>query len=54
MPRYISRDELIYLIENNFVIKAGQYFNRTRMDADNYYVKAYDMHELTEIDNKLR
>ena len=39
MPRYISRDELIYLIQNNFVIKAGSYFNKTKMDADNYYVK---------------
>lgn len=31
MPRYISRDELIYLIQNNFVIKAGKYFNKTKM-----------------------
>ena len=53
MPRYISRDELIYLIQNNFVIKAGSYFNKTKMDADNYYVKAYDMHELPEIINGL-
>ena len=53
-PILMMQERLIYLIENNFVIKAGQYFNRTRMDADNYYVKAYDMHELTEIDNKLR
>lgn len=51
--RYISRDELIYLIQNNFVIKAGSYFNKTKMDADNYYVKAYDMHELPEIINGL-
>lgn len=53
MSRYISRDELIYLIQNNFVIKAGSYFNKTKMDADNYYVKAYDMHELPEIINGL-
>lgn len=40
-------------LEDNFVIKAGSYFNKTKMDADNYYVKAYDMHELPEIINGL-
>lgn len=54
MPRYISKEELIYLIKNNFVIKKGQFFNKKRMDADNYYVKSYDMHQLSEIINELR
>ena len=49
----ITREELITLIEKNFVLKAGEYFNRTKMDATNYYVKAYDMHKLFEIKDKL-
>lgn len=49
MPRFITRDELIKLIQENFVLKAGVYFNNTKMDATNYYVKAYDMHKLFEI-----
>lgn len=53
MPRFITREELITLIEKNFVLKAGEYFNRTKMDATNYYVKAYDMHKLFEIKDKL-
>lgn len=53
MPRFITREELITLIKKNFVLKAGEYFNRTKMDATNYYVKAYDMHKLFEIKDKL-
>ena len=53
MPRFITREELITLIEKNFVLKAGEYFNKTKMDATNYYVKAYDMHKLFEIKDKL-
>ena len=53
MPRYITGHELSTIIKENFVLKAGDYFNKTKMDADNYYVKAYDMHELSEIIEKL-
>ena len=53
MPRYISREELITLIQQNFILKKGDYLNNTKMDATNYYVKAYDMHKLFEIKNEL-
>lgn len=51
--RKLQTVDVLYTNENNFVIKAGSYFNKTKMDADNYYVKAYDMHELPEIINGL-
>lgn len=54
MPRYISRDELIYLIKEKYILKKGSYLNKTKMDADNYYVKAHNMHELSEIINELQ
>lgn len=53
MPRYISNAELLTLIQNNFILKKGDYLNNTKMDATNYYVKAYDMHKLFEIKDKL-
>lgn len=53
MPRFISRDELITLIKKRFILKKGDYLNNTKMDATNYYVKAYDMHKLFEIKDKL-
>lgn len=53
MPRYISNAELLTLIQNNFILKKGDYLNNTKMDATNYYVKGYDMHKLFEIKDKL-
>lgn len=53
MPRFISRNELITLIKQRFILKKGDYLNNTKMDATNYYVKAYDMHKLFEIKDKL-
>lgn len=50
-PRFITNQELIYLISNGFVIPKGSFLNNGKkpMDAENYYVKAYDMHTLNEI-----
>lgn len=45
VPRYITRQELIELIDNNYVIYKGDFLNgKTEMDADNYYCHLYDMH----------
>lgn len=44
IPGFITRDDLIYIIRNEYVIPQGAILNdSTRMDASNYYVHAYDM-----------
>lgn len=44
---YISHDELVYMIRNQYVLPQGSLLNGgTRMDAENYYVQAGDMHEM--------
>ena len=41
---WITRDDLQELIRNRFIIRRGELLNGSMpMDADNYYVKAYDM-----------
>ncbi len=41
---YITAEQLRYIIKENFIIKKGVMLNgTTKMDADNYYVQAYDM-----------
>ena len=41
IPGFICRKDLIYIIENEFIIPQNAWLNgRTRMDADNYYVQA--------------
>lgn len=45
---YVSRDDLKYIITNNYVIPQGALLNgRTRMDASNYYVQSGDMKPLS-------
>lgn len=47
VPGFISNEELIYLIKNEFIIYRGDYLNgKTRMDATNYYCQAGDMHPI--------
>lgn len=46
--RYIKHAELQYIINHNFIIQKNEYLNKTRMDASNYYIQAYDMHTLEE------
>lgn len=49
IPGYVTRDELIYIINNNYVIPRGSMLNgSTRMDASNYYVQSGDMHSIEE------
>ena len=50
IPGYITRDDLIYLINNEFVIKQGEMLNgSTRMDAENYYCQVGDMRDINEL-----
>lgn len=45
VPRYITGQELIYLINNDYVIYKDDLLNgKTKMDADNYYCHLCNMH----------
>ncbi len=47
IPRYITHQELVFLINNGFVIHKGDLLNgKTIMDADNYYCHLCDMHPI--------
>lgn len=47
VPRYITHEELVFLINNGYVIQKGDLLNgKTRMDAENYYCYLSDMHPL--------
>ena len=47
---YITLEDFIYLIKNNYVLKKGSFLNGkyTIMDADNYYIQSKDLRELKE------
>jgi len=52
IPGFITRDELISVIRNRHIIRQGEFLNgKTRMDAENYYVQAGDMHSISELKN---
>ncbi len=47
VPGYITLNELIYLINNEFIIYKGDLLNgKTPMDATNYYCQSGDMHNI--------
>lgn len=49
---YISRVDLINIINSNIVINKGEFLNgKTKMDADNYYIQAGEMRNINELIN---
>lgn len=56
VPGFITNADLSYIIREGekYLIRKGDYFNRTRMDADNYYVQAGSMRRLKELPSLLR
>lgn len=55
IPGYITRENLICLIDNGFVIRRGEKLNgSTIMDADNYYCQAGDMHNIEKLTEEIR
>lgn len=47
IPGYITKNDLIDLIQNNFIIKQGELLNgKMAMDADNYYCQVGDMRDI--------
>lgn len=52
---YITRDDLRYIIENEYIIPKNAMLNgNKRMDADNYYVQAGDMRDIRLLEELFR
>ena len=56
IPGFITCNDLIEIIEDGHIIPAGSRFSPngnsyTEIEAENYYVRAADMHRLNEFDN---
>lgn len=47
---FVSREELIYVINNGYILPQRALLNgKTPMDAENYYVQLGDMHNISEL-----
>lgn len=47
---FITRSDLIYIIKNKYILPQGALLNgSTPMDAENYYVQAIDLRNISEI-----
>lgn len=51
IPGYITHEDLIYIINNGFLIEKGEYLRNTRMDASNYYIQSGDFRPLENLIN---
>lgn len=52
---YIDKDDLIHIIENDFILPQNAMLNgTTKMDAQNYYVQAGDMEDIKILINELK
>lgn len=50
VPGFISKNDLLYLMKNDFIIPKGSMLNgKISMDADNYYVQAGDLRSFSEL-----
>ncbi|MCK6208354.1 hypothetical protein KZX50_23250 [Bacillus infantis] len=58
IPGYMTRNNLVQLIERDYFIPQGAYLNRmgrnNRMDADNYYMQAGNLHLIDGLIERLR
>ena len=44
---FVTLQELQYVIQNKFILPKGAMLNgKTKMDAENYYIQAGDMHDI--------
>ena len=47
IPGYATREDLIQIINENYILPRGSMLNgKTRMDASNYYIQSGDMRNL--------
>ncbi len=52
---YITHDELVHIIRNQYILPKGGLLNGgTRMDAENYYVQAGDMHSVASLEDNFK
>lgn len=50
IPGFVTKDELIYIIQNEYIIPQDALLNgRISMDASNYYIQSGDMHNIQEL-----
>lgn len=55
IPGYITKEDLIYLINNGFVIRRGEKLNgSTTMDAENYYCQTGDMQNIEKFTEEVK
>lgn len=48
---YITHDELIHIIREKYTLPKHSFLNgKTRMDAENYYVQAIDLHKIETLE----
>jgi len=51
---YIEHNDLVYAINNRFIIPQGAILNKwTEMDAENYYIQSGDMRDFQQLVSKL-
>jgi hypothetical protein len=47
---YVEHNDLVYAINNNFIIPQGAMLNKwTKMDAENYYIQSGDMRDFQQL-----
>ena len=47
IPGYVTREDLIQIINENYILPRGSMLSgKTRMDASNYYIQSGDMRNL--------
>lgn len=54
IPGFITLEDLKYVIKSNYFLSAGSYINKTKMDADNYYVQAGNFRKIDELIKSLQ
>lgn len=43
IPGYITHEDLVHIINNSFIIKRGDFLQKTKIDANNYYIQSGDL-----------
>ena len=52
---YITNEDLIYLINNNYILPKNSILNNnTKIDAENYYVQSGDLKDLQILFSELK
>ena len=54
VPGFISRDELVKVVKKGNILPKGSLLNKTKMDAENYYIQVGDMNDIAHLYTLLR